>query len=78
QTTPPPPPVVYVPARPVVVAPSPPPPMPMALRVIYAPFYAAGLVLRYGFYYGIVVPLDVFGRAVTYGVEGGADPADGK
>ncbi len=41
------------------------------MRIIYAPFYAAGLILRYGFYYGFVVPLEVFGRAFGYGVEGG-------
>jgi hypothetical protein len=40
---------------------------------VYAPFYAAGLILRYGFYYGLVAPLEVFGRALSYGVEGGAD-----
>jgi len=43
------------------------------MRALYAPFYAAGLVVRYGFYYGIVVPLEVFGRAISYGVKGGAD-----
>ena len=54
--------------------------MPIAVRVIYAPFYAAGLVLRYGFYYGIVMPFEVFGRALSYGVEGDSqrDPDDGK
>jgi hypothetical protein len=46
------------------------------MRAIYAPFYAAGLVLRYGFYYGVVAPLEVFGRALTYGVEGGVDRGD--
>jgi hypothetical protein len=44
------------------------------MRVIYAPFYAAGLVLRYGFYYVVVAPLEVFGRALDYGVEGGVEP----
>jgi len=43
------------------------------MRVIYAPFYAAGLILRYGLYYLLVAPLEVFGRTVTYGVEGGVD-----
>jgi len=69
----PPPPVVVVPPPPVFVGPPAPPPLSPAERVIYAPFYAAGLVLRYGFYYLIVVPLDVFGRALTYGVPGGVD-----
>jgi Tfp pilus assembly protein PilF len=41
-----------------------------------SPFYAAGLVLRYGFYYVVVAPLEVFGRALTYGVEGGVDRGD--
>ena len=44
-----------------------------AMRVIYAPFYAAGLVFRYGFYYLLVAPFEVFGRALSYGVEGGVD-----
>jgi len=43
------------------------------MRVIYAPFYAAGLVVRYGFYYVFVAPLEVFGRTVTYGAEGGVE-----
>ena len=41
---------------------------------VYAPFYAAGLVLRYGVYYVVVAPLEVFGRALDYGVEGGVAP----
>jgi len=79
-----PPEVVYAPvpavvyAEPVPVAPpSPPPPLPTALRVIYAPFYVAGLSIRYGLYYGIVVPLEVFGRALAYGFEGGVDGSEG-
>jgi hypothetical protein len=45
------------------------------MRVLYAPFYAAGLVVRYGFYYVLVAPFEVFGRAATYGAEGGvAEP----
>jgi len=48
-----------------------PPPLSPAMRVIYAPFYVAGLVIRYGVYYVIVAPLEVFGRALNYGVEGG-------
>jgi hypothetical protein len=42
------------------------------MRAVYAPFYAAGLVVRYGVYYVIVAPLEVFSRTLTYGVEGGA------
>jgi len=48
------------------------PPFP-AVRALYAPFYAAGLIVRYGFYYGIIAPLEVFGRAINYGVKGGVD-----
>ena len=72
---PPPPPSVYVPAPapPVVVGPPAPPPLPIAVRIIYAPFYATGLVLRYGLYYGIVMPFEVLGRTLAYGVEGGVD-----
>jgi hypothetical protein len=69
--------VVYGPVVPAVVyepVPSPPPrPLPTALKVIYAPFYVAALTLRYGLYYGIVVPLEVFGRTLAYGYEGGVD-----
>ena len=50
-----------------------PPPLPIAMRVIYAPFYVTGLVLRYGFYYLLVAPFEVFGRALAYGAEGGVD-----
>ena len=78
-TTPPPGPIrgaqapqaVIVPGPPVVVGPPPPPPLPVAMRIIYAPFYAAGLVLRYGTYYLIVAPLEVLGRTLSYGVDGG-------
>ena len=59
----------YRPPPPRVVAP--PPPLSPVMRAVYAPFYAAGLVLRYGVYYVIVAPLEVFGRALDYGVEGG-------
>jgi len=75
----PPPPVTVVAVRPppwgpsVVVVPRDPPPLPIALRVIYAPFYAAGLILRYGLYYTIVAPLEVLGRTLSYGVEGGVE-----
>jgi hypothetical protein len=52
------------------VAPAPPPLSPV-MRTIYAPFYVAGLVFRYGLYYLFVAPFEVFGRTATYGVEGG-------
>jgi hypothetical protein len=48
------------------------------VRAIYAPFYAAALVLRYGLYYGVVAPLEVFGRTLTYGVEGGVEREEGR
>src|SRR5262245_64302670 len=67
-----PPPRAYRPPPPRVVAP--PPPLSPAMRVVYAPFYAAGLVLRYGCYYVLVAPFEVFGRALGYGVEGGVEP----
>jgi len=59
--------------QPPVVDPNPPPLSP-AVRVIYAPFYAAGLVLRYGLYYLLVAPLEVFSRTLSYGPEGGIRP----
>jgi hypothetical protein len=73
-----PPPRIYVPPPPYYPPPPPPlpvppPPLSPVIRVIYAPFYAAGLVLRYGVYYGIVAPLEVFSRTLAYGVEGGVD-----
>jgi hypothetical protein len=43
------------------------------MRVIYAPFYAAGLVLHYGVYYLLVAPFEVLGRTLDYGVEGGVE-----
>ena len=52
---------------------APPPPLSPVMRAIYAPFYAAGLVVRYGFYYVIVAPFEVFGRTVAYGEKGGVD-----
>ena len=75
---PPPPPVVrpvpppprYYPPPPRV---APPPPLSPVMRVIYAPFYAAGLIVRYGFYYVIVAPLEVFSRTVNYGARGGVE-----
>jgi len=51
-----------------------PPPLSPVTRAIYAPFYVAGLVVRYGFYYVIIAPLEVFSRAVSYGVEGAVEP----
>jgi len=82
--------VVYGPPAPAVVVapapavvyvdppppPDPPPPLPTALRVVYAPFYVAALAIRYGLYYGLVVPLEVFGRTLAYGFEGGVAEAD--
>lgn len=79
-----PPPAVVVQPVPAVVyvgppPPPPPPPLPTALRIVYAPFYVAALTIRYGLYYGIVVPLEVFGRTLAYGFEGGvADPEGNK
>lgn len=66
--TAPPPRRVYYPPPPVVADP---PPLSPVMRVLYAPFYAAGLVIRYGVYYGIVAPIEVFARTVEYGVNGG-------
>jgi hypothetical protein len=60
----------YPPPR--VIDPNPPPLSPM-MRAIYAPFYVTGLVLRYGIYYTLVAPFEVFNRAITYGVEGGVE-----
>jgi len=61
----------YPPPPPVVAAP---PPLSPLTQVIYAPFYAAGLVVRYGFYYLIVAPIEVFSRTVAYGARGGVEP----
>ena len=49
-------------------------PLPVAMRVIYAPFYVAGLVVRYGFYYVLVAPFEVLFRTIDYGASGGVDP----
>lgn len=74
---PPPPPRVYAPPSPryypLPPAVAPPPPLSPLMRVVYAPFYGAGLVVRYGVYYAFVAPLEVFSRALTYGAEGGVD-----
>jgi hypothetical protein len=56
---------------PVVAAP---PPLSPVTRAIYAPFYAAGLVVRYGVYYVLVAPIEVFARTISYGVKGGVEP----
>jgi len=56
--------------------PSEPPPLPVAMRVIYAPFYVAGLVLHYGVYYVLVAPFEVLGRTLAYGAEGGVERDD--
>lgn len=58
---------------PVPAPPPDPPPLSPVVRALYAPFYAAGLVLRYGLYYGVVAPLEVFGRALQYGTQGGVE-----
>jgi hypothetical protein len=50
-----------------------PPPLSPAMRVIYAPFYVAGLVIRYGVYYAVVAPLEVLSRTISYGAEGGVE-----
>jgi hypothetical protein len=42
-------------------------------RAVYAPFYVAGLTVRYGFYYLVVAPLEVFNRTVAYGASGGVE-----
>jgi hypothetical protein len=63
-----PPPRYYPPPPPRVAEP---PPLSPLMRAVYAPFYAAGLVVRYGVYYVIVAPLEVFSRALSYGVSGG-------
>src|SRR5436309_1325316 len=62
----------YAPPPPPRIAP--PPPLSPLMRVVYAPFYVAGLIVRYGVYYVIVAPLEVFGRTVDYGAKGGAAP----
>jgi hypothetical protein len=67
---PPPPPRYYQPVP--VVDPTPPPLSPV-MRAIYAPFYVAGLVIRYGVYYTIVAPIEVLSRTVAYGVDGGVE-----
>jgi hypothetical protein len=66
---PPPPPYAY-PAPPIV---APPPPLSPVMRALYAPFYVAGLVVRYGFYYAVVAPIEVFDRTVAYGARGGVE-----
>src|SRR5262245_37352524 len=72
---PPPPPPPVRPMRPPPPPPrvAPPPPLSPLMRVVYAPFYAAGLVVRYGLYYTLVAPFEVFDRAVTYGAKGGVE-----
>jgi hypothetical protein len=65
---------VYVPVPGAAPVPAGPPPLPVAMRVIYAPFYAAGLIIRYGFYYVLVAPFEVLFRTIDYGASGGVDP----
>jgi hypothetical protein len=55
-----------------VVDPTPPPLSPM-MRAIYAPFYVAGLIVRYGVYYVVVAPIEVLSRTIAYGAEGGVE-----
>src|SRR5262249_60389048 len=54
-----PPPRVYYPPPPRRVAVAPPPPLSPVMRAVYAPFYVAGLIIRYGGYYTIVAPIEV-------------------
>jgi hypothetical protein len=67
----PPPPPRY--SQPVPVVDPTPPPLSPVMRAIYAPFYVAGLVIRYGVYYAIVAPIEVLSRTVAYGVDGGVE-----
>ena len=70
---PPGPPVMVAPVPPpMVVAPAP-PPLSTPAKIFYAPFYAVGLVLRYGLYYLVVAPFEVLGRALSFGPSGGVD-----
>lgn len=75
----PPPPPAWSPAPPFP-APGPPPaqagppPLPVAVRVIYAPFYVTGLIVRYGVEYLLVAPFDVLFRTIGYGSAGGVAP----
>ena len=80
--SPPPAPVYRAPPPPVYMPGPPPrrrapPPLPIAMRVIYAPFYAAGLILRYGVYYVLVAPFEVLARTLDYGAEGGVERDQG-
>ncbi|MEW6268204.1 MAG: hypothetical protein AB1689_02760 [Thermodesulfobacteriota bacterium] len=61
----------------MVEAPPPPPPLSTGAKILFAPFYAVGLVLRYGLYYLFVAPFEVLGRALTYGPAGGVERPDG-
>jgi len=70
---PPPPPPRYRRLPPPRVVDPNPPPLSPGMRVLYAPFYVTGLVLRYGVYYAVVAPLEVLNRTLTYGVEGGVE-----
>jgi hypothetical protein len=58
---------------PALYYPPPPPPLSTGAKIVYAPFYAAGLTLRYGVYYLLVAPLDVFARALDFGPAGGVE-----
>jgi len=61
------------PPMPVMVAPPAPAPLSDQAKAAYAPFYLAGLILRYGLYYLFIAPFEVFGRALSYGVNGGVE-----
>jgi len=82
QPYPPPPPPGYPayppppPGPPPPVRIAPPPPLSPEIRALYAPFYVAGLAVRYTVYYLIVAPLEVFHRALEYGVSGGVERRD--
>ena len=65
-----PPPRYAYPPPPIV---APPPPLSPVTRALYAPFYVAGLIVRYGFYYAFVAPIEVFSRTVAYGERGGVE-----
>jgi hypothetical protein len=61
----------YYPPPPVV---EPPPPLSPVTRADLRALLRGGLIVRYGFYYLLVAPFEVFGRTVAYGVHGGVEP----
>jgi hypothetical protein len=70
-SSPPPPRPRYYPPPPPVV--EPPPPLSPAAKAMYAPFYVAGLIIRYGVYYVVIAPLEVLSRTIAYGEQGGVE-----